>query len=172
MDEARLSLTEHTVLALLAEGRTHGFAISRELVPGGDIGRVLTVRRSLVYRALDRLVALGLAEPVKTEPGDAGPQRVVHSITPSGEDRLQRWLEEPVRHVRDIRLAFLLKTTLLLRADRSPLPLIRAQREALTATLAAFESSAATTDPVELWRRHNASAAAAYLADMEAIYGG
>ena len=51
----------------------------------GPVGRVLTVRRPLIYRALDRLVALGLATPVHSEPGDGGPQRLVHKATPAGK---------------------------------------------------------------------------------------
>ena len=62
MDASPLSPTEHAVLGLLAEAPTHGFTIPKELAPGTSVGRVLTVRRPLVYRALDRLVALRLAE--------------------------------------------------------------------------------------------------------------
>ncbi|MFV0259098.1 MAG: PadR family transcriptional regulator, partial [Acidimicrobiales bacterium] len=64
-----LSLTEWVVLAVLAEAPTHGFAVAKELRPGTDLGRVITVHRPLVYRALDRLVAAGLIEYHSTEPG-------------------------------------------------------------------------------------------------------
>ena len=70
-----LSLTEWVVLAVLVEAPIHGFAIAKELRPDTDLGRILTVHRPLVYRALDRLVAAGLAEPHHTEPGAAGPTR-------------------------------------------------------------------------------------------------
>ena len=47
-----LSLTEWIVLALVAEGPSHGFAIAKELRADSDLGRVMTVQRALVYRAL------------------------------------------------------------------------------------------------------------------------
>ncbi|HEX9763357.1 MAG TPA: PadR family transcriptional regulator [Acidimicrobiia bacterium] len=173
MEPSRLSTTEFAVLGLMAEAPTHGFAVSKQLSPHGELGRVFTVQRPLVYRALDRLVDLGLMEPVKTEPGDAGPQRVVHRVTPIGLKRLEEWLEEPVEHVRDIRIGFLLRLTLLQRSGQSPLALIRAQRAALGSTLAALEAASGdTTDPVELWRRHNGAATGSYLEQLERIHDG
>ena len=164
MEQPRLSLTEHAVLGLLAERPAHGFAISRELAPHGPVGRILTVRRPLVYRALDRLVEAGLAVPKQTEPGDSGPQRVIHRVTPGGRRLLRRWLDEPVRHVREIRIEFQLKLVLLDRSGLTPLPLIAAQQEVLAPTLAALDSLVEDTpDHVELWRQYNAQAAAAYL---------
>jgi PadR family transcriptional regulator AphA len=124
-----------------------------------------------VYRALDRLAESGYAEAVATEKGDAGPQRVVFRVTPSGRRRLNRWLAHPVDHVRDLRLQFLLKVALLDRAGRSPLGLIRDQRAALEPTLKALHHGSTTSDdPVELWRRHNAVAAAGFLDAVELLY--
>ncbi|MGA9597028.1 MAG: PadR family transcriptional regulator, partial [Acidimicrobiia bacterium] len=123
----------------------------------------------LVYRALDRLVEAGYAEPVSTEKGDAGPQRVVHKITRRGRRRLDRWLATPVAHVRDIRIVFLLKLALVHRRGRSPVDLIRDQKAALLPTLTALETPDAD-DYLELWRQHNAAAALAYLDDLECRY--
>lgn len=162
------SVTELAVLGLLAEGPKHGFAISKELDADCDVGRVFTVRRPLVYRALDRMVDSGYARPTATEQGD-GPKRVVHAITPKGRRLLLRWLAEPVDHVRDLRLEFLLKFTLIDRAGDSPLGLIRAQKETLEPTLGALDDGG-PIDHVELWRRHNAVAAAAFLQELEQIY--
>lgn len=159
-----LSLTEYAVLGVLAEQPAHGFAISKALAPGGDIGRVLTVRRPLVYRALDRLVELGLAEPYHTEPGDGGPQRVVHRITRAGRTQLRSWLRRPVAHVRDMRIEFLLKLTFLDRSGSSPAELVDEQRRQLRPTIDALGGPAA--DHVEMWRRHNALAAMAFLDDL------
>ncbi len=171
MEPLRLSVTEYAVLGILAEEPSHGFAIARELGPGGEIGRLYTVRRPLVYRALDRLVDLGFARPVSTEKGDGGPNRVIHRVTPRGRRQLGRWLSQPVEHVRDLRIEFLLKLALLRRKGQSPIELIRAQRAALAPKLSALDDlSDGQVDHVELWRFHNGAAAAAYLADLEAIY--
>ncbi|MGH3650119.1 MAG: PadR family transcriptional regulator [Acidimicrobiia bacterium] len=168
MTVAELSVTEYAVLGVLAEGPSHGFAISRELAMDGEVGRILTVRRPLVYRALDRLVGEGLAVVVHTEQG-GGPRRVIHRVTEKGRRRLRLWLTEPVGHVRDMRIGFLLKLALLRRSDRSPLSLIRGQQRTLRPTLAALDEPG-SDDHVELWRRHNALAAAAYLDDLEDLY--
>jgi PadR family transcriptional regulator AphA len=171
MDGPQLSLTDYAVLGLLAEGPTHGFAISKELGPEGPMGRILTVRRPLTYRALDRLVDIGFAAPMHTEPSDAGPQRVIHRITPIGRRRLKRWLRQPVEHVRDMRIEFQLKLALLHRSGASPLELVRAQRRVLQPTLSVLDNPAEDTpDHLELWRQHSATAAAAYLDHLEVKY--
>ncbi|MBM3696376.1 MAG: PadR family transcriptional regulator [Actinobacteria bacterium] len=164
----RLSLTEWAVLAALAERPAHPFAVARLLREDGDVGRVLTVRRPLVYRAAERLAAAGMCRPVRREPGEGGPERTVYRATSAGRRALEEWLAEPVSRVRDLRLAFLLKVRLTRRAGRSPLPLVRAQRLALAPRLGAL--AATNTPPAEeiaLWRWHGARAAQAFLEDLE-----
>ena len=162
-------MTEHAVLGLLAEGPSHGFAISKQLGADSEVGRILTVRRPLVYRALDRLVDSGLAQPIHTEKGESGPNRVIHRVTKSGRRELRTWLGTPVEHVRDIRIEFLLKVALILRARRSPGSLIRAQRRSLETTLRVLDEFGAD-DHVTNWRRHNARAAGVFLEELDDIY--
>lgn len=157
------SLNEWLVLALLVERPAHGFAIARELRPGTDLGRVLTVHRPLVYRALDRLVTAGLAEPHHTEPGDAGPNRTLHRATAAGREALESWLDRPVAHVRDLRIEFVAKVRLNERRSRDPRRLIEAQRKSLAATLDHLTTPAPDADVVDLWRRHSAAAARTFL---------
>jgi DNA-binding PadR family transcriptional regulator len=166
-----LSTTEYAVLGVLAEGPNHGFALSKLLDADSEVGRVFKVRRPLVYRALDRLVDAGFAEPISTEKGNAGPKRVIHRITRRGRSQIRRWLNDPVEHVRDIRIEFLLKLALIDRAGRSPVDLIRRQATVLTPTLESIdESTTDKRDHVELWRRHNAAAAMAYLDTLERLH--
>lgn len=167
---APLSITEYAVLGVLGEGPSHGFAISKHLTAEGDLGRILTVRRPLVYRALDRLVESGYARAAHSEKGDAGPQRRIHRITAPGRRRLNSWLGEPVHHVRDMRIEFLLKLTLLGRSGASPLKLIQAQKAALAPTLGAFDAPADHDDHIARWRRHIAGAVTAYLDELETNY--
>ena len=165
-----LSITEYAVLGLLSEGPTHGFAIARDLAPDGEVGRLFTVRRPLVYRAIDRLVEAGYVEPVSIEQ-ELGPKRVILATTFAGRANVSRWLEKPVEHVRDLRIEFLLKLTLLVRSGRSPLDLIRRQRATLEETIDALDGPASgPPDHVELWRIHNAAAVSAYLRDLERRY--
>jgi PadR family transcriptional regulator AphA len=170
MDQFQPSISEYAVLGVLAGGPAHGFAISKHLAAGSDLGRIITVRRPLVYRAMDRLVHAGLAESGPIEPGSAGPNRRVHLIMATGSTALNRWLNRPVAHVRDMRIEFQLKMALLERLGRSPLVLIRRQQDALAPTLAALDSISGSTDSLDLWRRHNAIAAGAYLESLEHIH--
>ncbi len=161
-----LSLTEWAVLGVLAEAPAHPFAIARHLGADGTLGRVLTVRRPLVYRALDRLVESGLAAPVRSEPGEAGPRRTVHRVTTVGVSSLDQWLAEPVHHIRELRLAFLLKAALLQRAGRPVDQLVRLQRTALADRFAALASTTEEGDLVDRWRRHQAAGARAFLDEL------
>jgi DNA-binding PadR family transcriptional regulator len=124
---ATLSLTELVVLGVIAEEPRHGFAVARELTPDSTLGQVWTVRRPLVYRAVDRLHDLGLVSPARTEPGDQGPNRTVFVATRSGRARLRRWLAEPVAHPRDARTELLAKFLLLARVGAPLTPLAEAQ---------------------------------------------
>ena len=162
-----LSLTEWVVLALLAEGPAHGFGLAKELRAGADLGRIITVHRPLVYRALDRLVAAGLVEPHTTEPGDAGPTRTVHRITPGGDDAVGRWLDQPVAHIRDLRIEFLAKLRLNQRGSRDAHQLVAAQRTALADTFDQLTGDE-PADVVDRWRRSNADAARSFLEDLAA----
>lgn len=163
---ARVSLTEWAVLAALAEHPAHPFAIARLFSREGDLGRVLTLPRPLVYRAADRLAAAGLCRPDHVEPGEGGPERTIYRITPAGRRALARWLMEPVRHVRHLRTEFLLKVRITVRAGRSPLALVEAQQAALAPTFTVLAAPAPGGDEVSLWRQHSAGAAAAFLEDL------
>jgi PadR family transcriptional regulator AphA len=165
-----LSLTEWTVLALMGEQPSHGFAVGRQLEAGTDLGRVFTVHRPLVYRALDRLVAAGLVKADHTEPGVAGPDRTIYALTSQGRRALSAWLETPVEHVRDLRIELLVKLRLIARAGGDPRRLVHAQRAALGETLEALAQLPTGSDEVDLWRHHNAQAAAAFLAHLEHVH--
>ena len=160
-----LSLTEWVVLAVLVEAPIHGFAIAKELRPDTDLGRILTVHRPLVYRALDRLVAAGLAEPHHTEPGAAGPARTLHQPTLTGCRAADAWLDRPVTRVRDLRMEFLAKLRLNQRRNRDLSHLVDAQRSALAGTFERLDAPS-STDVVDLWRSHNADAAKAFLDEL------
>jgi PadR family transcriptional regulator AphA len=124
--KADLSPGEWAVLALIAERPTHGFAVAKDIGPGGEIGNVWTLPRPLVYRALDTLQAAELIAPRRTEPGQ-GPRRTVFAATRRGRRLVDTWLDQPVEHVRDARTLLLLKLLFLDRAGRDAGVLLRAQ---------------------------------------------
>lgn len=169
--EDGLSLTEHVVLSLVVEGVAHGFGVARDLDREADLGRILTVRRPLVYRALERLAGLGLVETVAEEPGAGGPRRRIYRATRRGRRVDGRWLATPEEHVRDLRQGFLIKMRLLRRRGLDPTGLVLAQREALDATLQRLEEIGHEEDVVERWRRHNAHSVRAFLDDLAETSG-
>ena len=56
-----LTAAEWAVLALVAEAPTHGFAIARAMAPGGEVGRIWSLRRPLVYRGIATLTGTALS---------------------------------------------------------------------------------------------------------------
>src|ERR1700716_2274072 len=93
-----LSLGEWAVLGLLVTAPAHGFALAKELGANGRWGRIWTVRRPLVYRALIALEAGGLIGMDRAEASRLGPRRTVYQATSSGRAAFSRWLSRPVEH--------------------------------------------------------------------------
>jgi DNA-binding PadR family transcriptional regulator len=158
-----LSLNEWAVLGLLVERPRHGYDIAAELQPDARIGQVWRLTRPLVYRAIERLHALDLAQAERTEPGHAGPTRTVHTATRAGRQRLHDWLDRPVGHVRDIRAEFLLKLILAQRLGHDTARLVEAQRHRLDARVAELHPPPPPDEIVALWRYHSARAARDFL---------
>lgn len=158
-----LSLTEWAVLAIAAEQPTHGFAISKELGPDGDLGRIWTVPRPLVYRALATLERDGLVEPIGEEAGERGPARTRLRTTRGGRAAVDRWLRTPVVHVRDLRTQLLLQLRLLDRRGEDIRVLAAAQVEQLVPILERLRDQARSTEGFDrllaAWRYESAEAA-------------
>ncbi|HSS11922.1 MAG TPA: PadR family transcriptional regulator [Acidimicrobiales bacterium] len=162
-----LSLTEWVVLALAAEKPIHGFAIAKELSPDADLGRIWTVSRPLVYQALATLERHNLVEPAGVEAGDRGPTRTRIRATRAGKTAVDRWLETPVPHVRDLRSRLLLQLRLLDRKGLDVRPLAATQLEHLSPILASLNDQATSTSGFDrllaFWRYESAQAAARVL---------
>ena len=150
------SLADQVCLAVIAEGPTHGWALVKLLRPDGDLGRIWSLSRALTYRSIDRLADDGLIER------EDGGRRTRLEIGRAGRSASRRWLEEPVDHVRELRIEFLLKLQLQQRAGLDPTSLVERQRAHLGPALAAL-TTGSPHDPVELWRQESARAAQRFL---------
>jgi PadR family transcriptional regulator AphA len=139
MAERRLAPGEWAVLALLSEQPTHGWALSLQLGPEGELGSVWSLGRPLVYRSIDILAERGLIEPAGSEPGLRGPHRTIYRTTCDGATALMQWMEEPVEHVRDVRSLLLLKLVLIDRAGLERDRLLHAQRALVVPAIATLE---------------------------------
>jgi DNA-binding PadR family transcriptional regulator len=165
----QLSLAEWTVLAVISERPTHGFAIAQLTAADGELGRVWQIPRPVVYRALGRVEAAGLITQDGTERGN-GPQRTIYAPTAGGRAAAAAWLQTPVQHVRDVRSHLLMKLALLHRVGADPADLLRRQQATLAPIAAAVSSEHSDDAGFEAtllaWRRANAAAAISFLADI------
>lgn len=160
-----LNVGEWAVLGVLVERPRHGFAVAAELAPGTELGSAWTVRRPLVYRAIDHLVAERWARAAREEPGAAGPRRTVVAPTAAGRRQLHAWLDQPVHHLRDVRGELLVKLLLRQRLGLDVAPLAAAQRRRFEPVLDGLRS--APSDVVGRWRRASAVAVDGFLAELE-----
>lgn len=162
-DAPTLSLTQWIVLAVLVEQPTHGFAIASLTGATGALGQVWTIPRPLVYRALDDLLRVHLAQSVRTEPGQNTLSRTILSASPRGRREVRAWLDEPVAHVRDLRSELLVKMALHLRCGTRPRKLLEAQAERIGSVIQALEARRDRAEPFQRtllhWRLEQALSA-------------
>jgi len=161
------ALPEWTVLALLGEEPRHGFAVAALTAADGALGRVWTVPRPMVYRALGRLEGAELITPVTVESGP-GPQRTVYEATAAGRTAVAEWLERPAEHVRQLRSHLLVKLALLHRRGLAADELLRRQRAVLERVVAALDAEPGEGFDAVLvaWRTTNASAALRFVDEI------
>ncbi len=161
------SLSEWAALGLLCEAPSHGWAIAQALAPGGEIGRVYSCARPLVYRALGQLREAGLAEVRGTAASDSGPARTTLGATRRGRAAFGRWRRRPVEHVRDLRSELMLKLLFHDRAALDPLPLLQTQAQILARTDRALERQLESIHGFDrslvLWRLSVARAALSFV---------
>jgi PadR family transcriptional regulator AphA len=162
---------EWAALGVVADGRAHGYDVARALGAAGELGKVWTVARPLVYRALQQLEAKGLVRSLQPEPSPAGPQRTLIAVTPAGRRVLAGWLELPVEHVRDVRSTLLLKLALHDRRGTDPAALLRAQRSVIEQLVVGLRSSSAAASGFDAilatWRLESALAVLRFIDALE-----
>jgi DNA-binding PadR family transcriptional regulator len=165
-----LTVGEWAVLGLLAEGPSHGFAIARAMAPDGEVGKVWSVRRPLVYRAIETLTAIGFVSAAGTVASTSGPQRTVVEATAAGKRALTGWLRRPVDHVRDARSLLMLKLLFLTRREADLAPLLTAQRALFAGLAEGLERAADAAEGFDralvLWRLESTTAAVRFVEAM------
>ena len=161
-EPGRLSLGEWLVLCLVREEPTYGLVLVGLLARDGSLGRVWSVPKAVVYRALQRLEALGLISTVGEERTSQGPVRSLHQATPAGQAAARGWLSTPVEHPRDVRSELMVKLALLERSGTDSRDLLEAQLARLLPVAAALDDRLRASTGFEhtlvLWR-HEAMAA-------------
>ena len=137
---------EWACLGLLVERQSHGFALSSELSPTGEIGRIWSLSRPLTYRTL-------------------------LAATRSGRSAFRTWVTTPVTHLRDLRSELLLKLTLARRCSIPIDDLVRHQRDTVDDIRRGLVSQMRSTphDLVTMWRLRSAEAAVHFLDDLQTV---
>lgn len=159
------TLAREVVLALVVAEPRHGWALQRELSPGGRIGRAWSLSRQLTYRAIDAIVEEGHARRGPPRDG-GGADRVTVSATAGGRRHSRRWLDTPVAHLRDARTELLVKLMLREQLGMDTAVFLAAQRDVFDPLITRLLSS---TDGgvVATWRRENADAVRRFLDSVE-----
>jgi DNA-binding PadR family transcriptional regulator len=149
---------KHAVLALIAERRGYGYELVQRFEE--RVGPAWRLNPSAVYPALDQLERGGLATSALHRAGTRRSPRVLYAATAAGEAALDAWLRttdtppEPVRADLHLRIAF-----------ARP-----ADREALTAQLAAHERACAALLARYPRRRDAAHAELTWLGQARAAF--
>ena len=172
LDDLDLSLGEWAVLGILVTAPAHGFAIAKELTADGRWGRIWTVPRPLVYRALTTLEASRLISMDRAEESRLGPRRAVFRATPAGDRAFSRWLTRPVVHYRDARSQLLLKLGFLWTRGESAESLLSAQLAVVEPILEGLRDKLASAEGFDhtlaLWRFESAQALLRFVESLRA----
>jgi DNA-binding PadR family transcriptional regulator len=168
----RLSLAEWLVLCLVREEPTYGLVLAGLLARDGSLGQVWSVPKAVVYRALQRLEALGLIQTIGEQRTSQGPVRSLYQATPAGHAAAGAWLSTPVEHARDVRSELMVKLALLDRSGLDSRDLLQAQLGRLLPVAAALDDRLRATTGFEhtlvLWRHEAMTATLRFLAALAA----
>ena len=102
------SASEYALLALLLEGESHGYELTRRFAEGTALRMVCRLEMSMVYGLLKKLEKDGVLTGRDVPIGESKTRRLV-SLTPDGRSEVESWLAAPVEHTREMRLDFLVK---------------------------------------------------------------
>ena len=122
----------YALLGLLAAGAAHGYDLHRPFAAGGALRAVCRLPLNQHYALLKQLQVRGLVEAGELATEGATPPRRPLAITPAGRAVLAAWLDQPVSHTRDVRLAFLLKLYFAERLTPAAVPALLAAQVAVT----------------------------------------
>ncbi len=136
----------NALLGLLAQRPRHGYELRTafEALVGGE--QNWDVKPAQIYTTLARLEQCGLIAQASIEQ-DAGPEKRIYALTPSGRRMLQEWCASSiaVEHQRD---EFFLKLMIALAAGvADPYQLIHLQRNQLYRELHVLTEQRSNADP-------------------------
>jgi DNA-binding PadR family transcriptional regulator len=100
--------TELALLGLLCEGASHGYELTRHFSEDTELAQVCQLEMSLLYALLKKLEKEGLVIGHE-EPVSEHKTRHVVELSEEGKHLFEKWLSQPVKRTREMRLDFLVK---------------------------------------------------------------
>lgn len=166
-DTADVTLESGLCLALIRNGCDHGYVIAQRFLPEADIGQIYTLSRPAVYRELQYLERVGWVLSSEAR-GNRGQKMRSLRLSKSGAQVVEKWMDSPVAHIRDVRTEFLAKVVLLQEGGEDASVLMQKQREFFKPT---FEALLHERDDsvVALWRREQVRAVSRFLDELEGV---
>jgi DNA-binding PadR family transcriptional regulator len=127
-DRGSAEPARYALLGLLLVGPRHGYDLTREFTPTSALGNIIHLGPSHLYALLGRLERDGFISGEQQDSG-ARPTRRVYRLEEAGRDAVLKWIDVPVDHPRDMRIAFPLKLYVALGlGPQRPRRLVDAQR--------------------------------------------
>jgi len=139
----RLSPAEFTLLGMISfaaapQQPIHGYDLNRQLSEG-PIREIIRIEPSMLYHYLKKLTRRGLISST-VDVQEGRPDRHLHTLSASGQQLFDDWLNEPVHTTREMRLEFLLKLWFARQVDPDrAASLVGAQQAVLQGLIASLE---------------------------------
>jgi PadR family transcriptional regulator, regulatory protein AphA len=138
---------EPALLGLLYHQPAHGYDLHRKMTAIRVVSMLWSVKQSQLYALLDKLEDQGLVSS-ELVPGEAHLMRKQYQLTSAGKHLLLNWMEEPVKHPRDMRQGFLVRLYFARQIDQAAaLRLVEQQRVICRGWLAGLEKQAQKEEP-------------------------
>lgn len=165
---------EHALLGLVRHEPLHGYEINRRLGAIPELQLVWRMKQSRLYALLSRLEDEGYLHAV-LEMQDGRPPRKVYHLTSTGDSAFVRWLTQPVRLPREMRLEFMLKLYFALKEEPEAIPVLIGRQQEVCGRWLEAQGDADQSHPyirvVRRYRRGHIEAIRDWLARLPADLG-
>lgn len=119
---------KYGILAILSRRPFHGYELKQEIET--ELGVNWSINYGQIYTTLDRLERDGLVVQSVTVAVSDAPDRKLYTITPAGQDELNKWFLNPITKIDNLRDEFYAKVVLSLTSNISTEDVLQIQRKA------------------------------------------
>ncbi|MCL6471386.1 MAG: PadR family transcriptional regulator [Firmicutes bacterium] len=119
---------KYGILAALSKKPFHGYDLKQEIE--AELGANWSINYGQIYSTLDRLERDGFIVQSGIVTVSNAPERKLYTITPAGQDELNKWFLTPLIKVEGLRDEFYAKLVLSLTSNVSAEDVLKIQRRA------------------------------------------